>query len=332
MLDASFARVNTPGVVSKFCHSRGTAEGRTELGRCEFVLVLTLASAVGDASEAQEIEFRKYANTPVGTNSLAAGYSFAAGNALLDPAVPINDLDADLHVVLLQYARSLGLLGRNAKLKVAQPYGFADWTGSLEGMPASRAQNGFGDTRVTVEWNFLGAPALSAADFASYAQDTVVGASFTTVLPTGSYDEDELLNLGSNRFAFRGELGVSHAIGPWILEGAATVGGFTDNDDFLESRRLSQDPLYAVRTHLIYNFGRPGLWAGLGAAYGFGGRTAVDGVARETRQRNWRFAAVLSVPLGRHQGVSLSIGTGIREEAGSDADVVAISYQFVWGG
>ena len=48
-----------------------------------------LASAVGAASEAQEIEFRKYSNTPVGTNSLAAGYSFASGNVLLDPAVPV---------------------------------------------------------------------------------------------------------------------------------------------------------------------------------------------------------------------------------------------------
>ena len=304
----------------------------TQSGRCKLVLPLVLASAVGAASEAQEIEFRKYSNTPVGTNSLAAGYSFASGNVLLDPAVPVDDLDADLHVVLLQYARAFGLLGRNAKLRVVQPYAFADWTGSLVGMPASRARSGFGDTRVSVEWNFLGAPALSAADFPSYVQDTVVGASFTTVLPTGSYDEDELLNLGSNRFTFRGELGVSHAIGPWVLEGAAKAWGFTDNDDFLERRRLSQDPLYAVEAHLIYNFGRPGLWAGLGAAYGFGGRTAVDGVPLDTRQRSWRFAGVLSVPLGRHHGVSLLIGTGIREEAGSDADVVAISYQFVWGG
>jgi hypothetical protein len=92
----------------------------------EMLFTAAVAAAVGSAFQAQEIEFRKYANTPVGTNQLSVGYSFAAGSVLLDPAIPIDDLDADLHVVLLRYARSFGLLGRNAKLKIAQPYAFGD--------------------------------------------------------------------------------------------------------------------------------------------------------------------------------------------------------------
>lgn len=302
------------------------------MGRFGFAVGLLLTGVLSGPAGAQEIEFRRYANTPVGTNALAVGYSFASGNVLLDPGIAIDDLDADLHVLMVRYARSFSLLGRNAKLKVVQPYAIADWVGSFEGQPASRSRSGFGDTLLAVEWNFVGAPALSRAEFGSFRQRTVVGAAFTAVLPTGAYDDEELLNLGSNRFAFRGEIGASHAIGPWVIEAEAAVAGFADNHAFLETRTLSQDPLYALKAHLLYTFDRPGLWAGVGVAYGFGGRTAVDGVRKDTRQRNWRFAAVLSIPIGRHHGVNFLLGTGIREESGSDADLIAISYQFTWGG
>jgi hypothetical protein len=66
------------------------------MSRSAFALGLLLVGVLSAPSGAQEIEFRRYANTPVGTNALGVGYSFASGNVLLDPGVSIDDLDADL--------------------------------------------------------------------------------------------------------------------------------------------------------------------------------------------------------------------------------------------
>ena len=63
-----------------------------------FVACLALAPGV---AEAQELEPRAYVNTPVGLNFIAVAYLFSSGNILLDPSLPIEDLQAKLHLVVV---------------------------------------------------------------------------------------------------------------------------------------------------------------------------------------------------------------------------------------
>jgi hypothetical protein len=93
---------------------------------------------------------------------------------------------------------------------------------------------------------------------------------------------------------------------------------------------LSQDPFYVVKTHAIYTF-RPGFWLGLGVGYGEGGRTNINGVKRDTYQRNWRFGSVLSYPIDKHHGLSFVYTTGIRNGRGGDFDSFALAYQLCVG-
>ena len=64
---------------------------------------------------------------------IAGGYTVSSGKVLMDPALPIEGLDATIDIVYLRYARSFGLLGRSAKLKVLAPWSAGDWKGTLEG-------------------------------------------------------------------------------------------------------------------------------------------------------------------------------------------------------
>jgi hypothetical protein len=68
---------------------------------------------------------------------------------------------------------------------------------------------------------------------------------FTAVsAPLGEHDDTKLLNIGSNRWSFRPELGISKAWGPWTVEIAPSVTFFTDNADFFNGKTFAQAPLY----------------------------------------------------------------------------------------
>lgn len=284
----------------------------------------------GPAS-AQELELRTYANAPVGMNFIAAGYGRSAGNVLLDPSLPIEDLDADLDVLFLRYTRTLSLFGKASKVKVLLPYSRGRWTGKLEGVPRERELAGPGDALLSLEVNFVGAPALRPAEFRDYRQRTIVGASLRLTVPTGEYDSARLINLGSNRWTARAELGVSRALGSWVVELSGNAWLYRDNDNFFGGNTLSQDNFYALKGHAIHNL-RPGFWMGLGLGYGTGGRTFVNDDPRNTAQRNWRFGGTLVYPLGPRDGLSFTFVSGTARGAGADFDVLSLAYQHAWGG
>jgi hypothetical protein len=287
--------------------------------------------AVSSSVFAQEIELRRYANAPVDLNFLAAGYGKSQGNVLLDPAIPIENLNADIDALALGYARTLGMFGKSTKVKAFLPVTWAHWEGEVEGEYRQRDVSGLGDLGVALEVNFMGAPALSPREFASYRQRTIVGASLRLVAPTGDYDSTKLLNLGSNRWNITTEVGASRALGKWILEAAGYVQFFTDNTDFFGGSTLEQKPFLALKGHVIYSL-KPGFWVGFGAGYGEGGQTVLDDVVQNTRQRNWRFAGVLAYPMTRRQGLSFTLLSSITVDTGPDYDRALLAYTYMWGG
>lgn len=127
--------------------------------------------------------------------------------------------------------------------------------------------------------------------------------------PLGQYDSSKLVNLGTNRWSIKPELGISKAWGPLTLELAPSVTFYTDNDDFLNGMTREQDPLYALQGHLVYSMGY-GIWGALDSTYYIGGSTKVDGVENDDRQENWRVGATLSVPISRRHSIKFYGSTG----------------------
>jgi hypothetical protein len=110
----------------------------------------------------------------------------------------------------------------------------------------------------------LGAPAMDLKEFLGYKRNVVVGVSFTVTAPTGQYDADRLVNIGANRWSFKGEVGVSKAAGQWIREPMTTAEVFTDYPEFYGGKLREQDPVFAGKGHVIRNF-RKGMWASVDA-------------------------------------------------------------------
>ncbi len=149
-------------------------------------------------------------------------------------------------------------------------------------------------------------------------------------MPTGEYDSSRLINLGSNRWSFRGEFGASRAFGKWAAELLTSVWVFGDNDDFFGGQHLSQEELFVIKSHLVYTI-RPGFWLGIGLGMGNGGRTTVNGVPRDNRQKNLRIGANVAYPINKHHGVSFALLTAKNRGAGSEFDSIALGYQYAWG-
>lgn len=279
---------------------------------------------------AQEIEPRAFSNAPIGTNFLLVGYARTEGGLAFDPSLPISDPKLEVQSSLLGYARVIDIGGQSGKVDLIVPYTWLSGTALLNGEPISREVDGLSDARLRFSTNFVGAPALDAAEFANYRQDLILGASLQISAPTGQYDNTRLVNIGTNRWYFRPELGASQALGPWILEVAGNATFYTDNDDFYGGQRREQEPIYALRSHLIYSF-RPGLWASVDGTWFNGGRTSVNDEWNQDLQRNWRAGATLALPLSRHHAVKLYASRGVSARTGNSYDLFGLIFQYRWG-
>ena len=292
------------------------------------LVVAWLAAAL--SCEAQELEPRAFANTPVGMNFLILGYGYTQGDVTVDASAPIEDAKLTAHSAVLGYAHAFGVWGRSAKLDVVLPYAWVSGSAEVAGQRRDRYVHGLGDPRVRVSALLYGGPALTLAEFEDYQPDFIVGASLAVTLPVGQYDQDKIVNIGTNRWSFKPELGISKTFGPLTLELATSVTFYTDNNDFLGGGTLEKDPLYAVQGHAIYHT-RFGLWAAVDVTYYTGGTTTVNG-ERGERPENLRVGATLALPIGRHHSVKLYGSTGAIARVGGDFTTVGVAWQFRWGG
>lgn len=286
--------------------------------------------AASSRVQAQELEPRAYSNTPTGLNFLLLGYGYTGGNLAFDPSVPLEDADLQTNSALLAWARSLGVRGRSAKVDIVLPYTWLSGTALLEGQPRRREVSGFADPRFRYSVNLYGAPALSFREFPGYRQDVIIGASLQVSVPVGQYDDTKLVNIGTNRWAFKPELGISKSWGTWTVDMAAAVALYTDNTDFLGGGTVSQEPLYAVQGHVVHGF-RSGIWVALDGTYYWGGETTVNGVTGDTLRKNTRVGVTVALPVDRQNSVKLYGSTGVSTRTGDEYDGLGIIWQYRWG-
>ena len=293
-------------------------------------LALALLAPVACAL-AQSIEPRAYANAPVGLNFLLAGYAQSRGGVGFDATSPLENGQVSVHTLPLAYVRTLDVLGNFGSISLVLPFAGLSGSATLDGSAeVKREISGMADPALRLAVNFHGAPAMKAAQFASYRQDLIVGASLLVTAPWGQYDPDRLVNLGTNRWSIKPELGVSQALGAWTVELAAGATFFSANDRYFRGNTREQDPLYSAQLHLIRQLGR-GTWAAVSASHYEGGRTTLNDAARDDRQAGSRFGLTFSLPIARQQSLKLFANSGLYARTGTDFDSVGLAWQYLWG-
>jgi len=180
---------------------------------------------------AQELEPRLWSHLPVETNFAGAAYAYTEADISFDPVLRIENVEMEMNTWAVKYIRTFALFEKSARIEFTQGFQKGRWSGLVNGVPSSIKRSGLSDSFLRFAINLYGAPPLKGKEYAAYRAsadvETIVGMALAVQLPTGNYMDDKLINLGTNRYSFRPQLGVVHTRGKWSIEatGAACIHG-----------------------------------------------------------------------------------------------------------
>ncbi|WP_264553994.1 transporter [Flavobacterium sp. N2038] len=274
----------------------------------------------------QDLEPRVYANVPKKLNVAAFGYVFMDGNVLTDPSLPISDFTLQSHNLAASYVRTFGLANKLARVQVSLPFTFMDGSAMVNGAMVTGSRTGFADMKVRFGINLLGSPALDKTNFRSFEQKTILGVSLVTSVPTGRYYGDKRVNIGTNRWGIKPEIGISKKFSHVYAEVYGGVWFYTDNNDFL-GKKMEQKPTYSLQAHASYYF-KNNMWVGFNTNWFFGGKTIVDGVSEASEIDNWRVGGTFSTPVGKGQSIKLQYHVGAYTNNGLNYYALSAVYQY----
>jgi hypothetical protein len=288
---------------------------------------------------AQSLAPRAYLITPTGANAIDLQYSYLDGSLQFDGAAPITGATATSSVGTLSYYHGFGFFGRAANITVGVPYGSGDFKGTVFDVPKETKRSGPLDAAARFAVNLLGGPAMSPTEFSKWQQHALLGMSLTIVAPTGQYDDTRLINWGTNRWAFKPEIGYSQRWGHWLLDGYVGVWFFTKNPEFFSNNMYypgvqyqTENTVEEAETHLSYDF-KPRLWVSLDANFWRGGATSLNGVENPvTNQKSSRVGVTASIPLTAHQSIKLSLSDGAYVRYGGNFKSISVAWQYGWVG
>lgn len=258
---------------------------------------LILVLAVAFSAAAQELEPRAYSPSPVGTTFLLAGFGRSSGDVAFDPTIPITNASATLYFPTLAIGQTFGLFGRQALITAALPYVWGNASGDVGELQRDITRSGLADAGLRFSLNLHGSPAMTPKEFAKVPhRNPIVAVSLAITAPSGQYDKTRLVNIGTNRWSFKPEIGLSYPVRKFYIDFYAAGRFFTQNTNFFpgDSTR-SQAPFILLQANLTCAI-RPRLWLALGSIWYSGGAVSINGGPPLNRQANSRLGGPFRCP------------------------------------
>lgn len=280
---------------------------------------------------AQFTDAHSYDNTPVGTNQVELAYSYVHANASLDTALIITGAKLNLNQGTISYARYFGLFDRTMWVEAGVP--IAGLIGSVSGTRIQGSITGAGDSSYQAAMLLKGGPALTVEQFENYKPTTILGVSFTVTAPSGQYNANKILNLGSDRWLFKPEFALSQPFGPeqkWQLDAYANAYFYTDNTSYRGREILHQQPLPGFEGHLSYSF-NDSVWVSLDTRYSFRAITFVNGIDQNNGQQNFILGSEMNVSINPRNSLLFEFGKALVHQNGPALTGFAVKYDYVWG-
>ena len=246
-----------------------------------------------------------------------------------DPAAPLRDVEAHVGICGLAVGRVFALMGKSVQLFGLVPLTWAEARGAIGEDRREVSRRGLADPRIRFSMILTGSRPAPKAQWVPGPRRPIVGWSLTAVPPVGQYDAARLVNLGSNRWSLKPEIGASLPAGRWTIDAYAGVWFFTDNDTYYPGAgHRQQDPIVALQAHVSYTLKRRAWIAVSGTWYG-GGQFMVDGVVGGDPYRNLRLGATLALPIGSWQSVKVAYSSGAATRVGADFKTITAAWQAV---
>ena len=295
------------------------------------VIVLIAGCAAVRPADAQDLDPRAYLKVPMGSNVVTAGFNFSSGGVLADPTSVVQIDKADVSTASLGFVRSFPLFGKTAQAMAALPYTWGDVSGSVGTQAGHITRSGLSDMRLRVSVLLAGAPAMTLQEYIKSPRKPILGASLTVSAPTGQYYPERLINLGTNRWGFKPEIGVSFPLGRrWLADVYAGLWRFTDNGSFYPGTKTrTQETVGALQAHLSYSLSTRA-WVAVNSTWYTGGAATVDGAPTGTSLSGTRLGATLVFPVGTRHAVKVACSTGAVIWYGADFTTFSVGWQTGW--
>ena len=280
---------------------------------------------------AQFTDPQTYQNAPVGINQLELAYAYVRSNTSIDTSFIVSGAKFNLNQGLIDYTRYFAFLHRTAWVEASVP--IANLSGSITGTDITGSTTGTGDSGYTAAILLKGGPALSPEQFANAVTTTSIGLSLSTTAPTGQYDPNKLLNLGSDRWSFKPELAISRPFGPeqrWVFDAYANTWLYTHNPSYRGAEVLRQRALLGLEGHISYTFNNT-IWASLDTRYSFRGDTNVNGVNQDNPQQNFVLGSELVVSPNSRNSFTFEFAKAAVHKNGPALTGFTVRYDYIWG-
>jgi hypothetical protein len=289
------------------------------------LIVCSLAVALS-AQTAEAGKARDYLNAPKDTWVTFYNYGWRSAIAAFDAGVGFGAAeivnDTQSHSMIITRIMDFG--GRTGGVSVIFPWAEARVETDQYGL----VERGQGDIGMAWEVNLFGAPALSKEQFATWTPQTFASFHLVGTVPTGNYNPDAPLNIGSNRWTLTPTVNYSNtpdAGWTWI-EGYASARLTGDNDD----TGVSQDPVFLLEGHVSRNVNKR-LWLSADAYWDWGGETTRNGIAQDDALNTVRLGVGMGLRTWKGGQLMLNTERAVRENAGqSDTFGVRLSLAQVW--
>jgi hypothetical protein len=262
--------------------------------------VLMFIAGFSGAVLAQQDGPRGYMLTPKDTHAAIFGTVYVDANQTPNNGPVVVDSSISSLVALPLYAHPLEISGNVASLFVAQPVGIVDGSVDIDGQVTSNASSGLGDFAFGIMIGLVGMPALSVEDYLAYKPGFSLSTVFAVSTPTGDYNQDEIFNLGQNRWLFRASLPMVFAFGESFADPHLTtfeltpaVTLFGDNDEPFGADKQTQEPLYQLEAHLTRSLNSK-TWVSVDAGYFYGAEGSTNGVSDNNARMNFNLGGTVA--------------------------------------
>lgn len=226
---------------------------------------------------------RSFLLAPKGIWGINPKYLYLNQNLTPSGNILVKNADFTINVLPTTFLHTFSIGGNYARVFAMASPGWVNAT--LEANSATKIKaKGFSDGFIGLNMGILGAPALTPVEFVQHK----IGFSLfgqARIWYPGSYDKNEIINLGTNRWTF--EIGTPMAIpfhkdikekATW-LEMYPRILFFTDNNNY-QGVKIEQKPLFMWENHLTHNFSQK-FWAGVDLTGQYGGRTIEGGIKND---------------------------------------------------
>ena len=233
----------------------------------------------------------------------------------------------------------------------------------LTGINRNPRRQGLADAYAHVMYGLLNAPALPPKEFAGFMgqenPDVVIFAMAGMFAPTGAYDTDRVVNIGTNRWTIRAGLPITARLSEsWApgktttLEVLPTLDLFTPNNDpvqpefdfqvrglpvgkaisrFLPSpSQTTQDPLGALEMHLTHDISKK-FWVSMDSYSKVGGSTNADGKSNDNQQLWTALGGTIATSPWNQAQLALTAGGVVaRNDNSPNGWLVRLQFQQTW--